>query len=272
MYKFMFVDDEEIVRRGFRKKIAWAEMGFEFLEPCKNGREAIQRIAQEHPDVVMTDICMPLVNGLEVAAYIADWFPEIIVVILSGHDEFEYARCALRNRVVEYLLKPITSRELGALVAKLKIRLDEAVCRRSEFEFAGPQHRFPAADKMPDPINTNESRNLASTKVAEAQEYIERNFARKKLSVGEVCQDLYISPSYLSRLLKCHLGKTFVDALTDIRVEKAKQLLASSDVNVYTVADAVGYSDPHYFSTIFKKMTGVPPSEYRGAIFESERA
>jgi two-component system response regulator YesN len=272
MYKFMFVDDEEIIRRGFRKKIAWAEIGFEFLEPCKNGREAIQRIAREHPDVVMTDICMPLVDGLEVAAYIADRFPETIVVILSGHDEFEYARSALRNRVVEYLLKPITSRELAALVAKLKTRLDEAVYRRSRLEFTGPQHRFPAADKMSDPINTNGSRSLATTKVAEAQEYIERNFARKKLSVDEICQDLYISPSYLSRLLKRHLGKTFVDALTDFRIEKAKQLLAGSDLNVYTVADAVGYSDPHYFSTIFKKMTGVPPSEYRGAVLESERA
>jgi two-component system response regulator YesN len=271
MYKFMFVDDEEIVRRGFRKKIAWAEIGFEFLEPCKNGREAIQRIAQECPDVVMTDICMPLVDGLEVAAYIADRFPEIIVVILSGHDEFEYARSALRSRVVEYLLKPITSRELAALVVKLKTRLDKTLCR-SKLELTGPQRRFPAADEMLDPINTNGSRSLATTKVAEAQEYIERNFAKKKLSVDEICQDLYISPSYLSRLLKRHLGKTFVDALTDLRIEKAKQLLAGSDLNVYTVADAVGYSDPHYFSTIFKKMTGVPPSEYRGLVLESERA
>lgn len=270
MYKFMFVDDEEIVRRGFRKKIAWAEIGFEFLEPCKNGREAIQRIAQEHPDVVMTDICMPLVNGLEVAAYIADRFPETIVVILSGHDEFEYARCALRSRVVEYLLKPITARELSALVAKVKIRLDEAVCRRSELEFARPKSRFPTSDKTSAPFNANGSKSLATSKVTEAQKYIERNFARKKLSVDEICQDLYISPSYLSRLLKRHLGKTFVDTLTDFRIEKAKQLLAGSDLNVYTVADAVGYSDPHYFSTIFKKMTGVPPSEYRGAR-QSER-
>src|SRR5512135_2227081 len=113
MYKFLAVDDEEIVCRGFRKKIAWEEAGFEYLEPCKNGREAMVRIALEHPDVVMTDICMPLVNGLELANYIADQFPEIIVFILSGYDEFEYARAALRSRVVEYLLKPITSQELS---------------------------------------------------------------------------------------------------------------------------------------------------------------
>jgi two-component system response regulator YesN len=271
MYKFLVADDEEIVRRGFRKKIAWAEAGFEFLEPCKNGDEAIQRIALEHPDVVMTDICMPLVDGLEVAAYIADRFPEIIVIVLSGYDEFEYARSALRSRVAEYLLKPITSRELSALITKLKTRLDETERHRSELEIAGAQARLPALDATSGLFNAKESRSFAITKVAEAQEYIERNFAKKKLSVDEICRDLFISPSYLSRLFKHHLGKTFVDALTDFRIEKAKHLLSGSDLKTYVVADAVGYGDPHYFSTLFKKVTGVTPSEYRDAILKSER-
>jgi two-component system response regulator YesN len=271
MYKFLFVDDEEIVRRGFREKIAWAEMGFEFLEPCKNGREALQRIKQEHPDVVMTDICMPLVDGLEVAAYIANRFPEIIVIVLSGHDEFKYAQSALRSRVVEYLLKPITSRELFALVAKLKTRLDEATGHRSKLEIASVQTRVLASDVSSGLFNVKGSRSPAMVKVAEAQDYIECNFAKKRLSVDQICQDLFISPSYLSRLLKQHLGKTFVNALTDFRIEKAKQLIAASDLNIYAVADAVGFSDPHYFSTIFKKVTGMTPSEYRGAIPKSER-
>ena len=271
MYKFLVVDDEEIVRRGFRTKIAWEEAGFEFLEPCKNGQEAIQRIALEHPDVVMTDICMPLVDGLEVAAHVADRFPEIIVIVLSGYDEFEYARSALRSRVAEYLLKPITSRELSALVVKLKTRLDETALRRSELN-ASLQIGLPASDEMSDLFNAKGSRSFALTKVAEAREYIERNYAKKKLSIDEISRDLFISPSYLSRLLKHHLGKTFVDALTDFRVEKAKQLISSSDLNIYAVANAVGYSDTHYFSTIFKKATGMTPSEYRGLILKPERA
>lgn len=272
MYKFLVVDDEEIVRRGFRTKIAWTEAGFEFLEPCKDGREAIRRIEQEHPDVVMTDICMPLVDGLEIAAYIADRFPEIIVIVLSGYDEFEYARAALRSRVADYLLKPITSRELSALVAKLKLSLDETACRRSELEVTYREARFPASDvASASPFGTKGSRNLALAKVAEAQEYIERHFAKKRLSVDDICRDLFISPSYLSRLLKQHLGKTFVDALTDCRVERAKQLLSNPDVKTSAVADEVGYSDPHYFSTIFKKVTGVTPSEYRGTTLKSEQ-
>jgi two-component system response regulator YesN len=271
MYRFLLVDDEEIVRRGLREKIAWAEAGFEFLEPCQNGREAIQRIAREHPDVVMTDICMPLVDGLELAAHIADRFPEIIVIILSGYDEFEYARSALRSRVAEYLLKPITSREFSALIAKLKTRLDETSSRRAGWQIAGAQSKFPTSDGTSDLFGTKGLPSFALAKVTETQEYIERNFAKKKLSLDEICRDLFISPSYLSRLLKHHLGKTFVNILTDFRVEKAKQLISDSDMNIYAVADAVGFSDPHYFSTVFKKVTGVTPSEYRGATLKSER-
>ena len=271
MYKFLFVDDEEIVRRGLREKIAWAEAGFDFLEPCQNGREAIQRIARQQPDVVMTDIYMPLVDGLELAAYIADRFPEIIVIILSGYDEFEYARSALRSRVADYLLKPITSREFSVLIAKLKTRLDETSSRRVGWQIAGARSKFPTSDEMSDLSSAKGLPNFALAKVTETQEYIERNFAQKKLSVGEICRDLFISPSYLSRLLKQHLGKTFVETLTDFRVEKAKQLISNSDMNIYAVADAVGFSDPHYFSTVFKKVAGATPSEYRDTALKSER-
>ncbi len=270
MYKFLVVDDEEIVRRGFRNKIEWAEAGFEFLPPCKNGREAIKRITQDHPDVVMTDICMPLVDGLEVAAYIANRFPEIIVIILSGYDEFEYARSALRNNVVEYLLKPITSSELTELVAKLKTRLDETARHRDNLNSTNLQTRFLGTDKTTGFPNAKGSRSLAMVKMAEVQEYIEKNFAQKKLSLDDVSRDLFISPSYLTRLLKHHSGKTFVDSLTEFRIGKAKLLLKNSDLKSCAIAEIVGYSDPHYFSTIFKKVTGKTPSEYRSEILEPE--
>lgn len=259
MYKFLVVDDEEIVRRGFRKKIPWEEMGFEYLEPCQNGREAIDRINKDHPDVIMTDICMPLVDGLEIANYVADNYPEIMVFILSGYEEFEYARSALRSRVVEYLLKPITSQELSGLVSKLKIRLDQNDQKINGIRTSNK--------KIGANLNNNQvhkhQMSLASVKVLEAQEYIKDHYSQKELSMDDVCRELYISPSYLSRLLKQHLGKTFVDALTEYRINKAKDLLFNSNLKTYAIADAVGISDPHYFSTIFKKVTGMPPSVYR---------
>jgi two-component system, response regulator YesN len=125
MYRFLMVDDEEIVRRGFRRKIDWGSLGFEFLEPCENGQEAIEAIERLRPDVVMTDITMPRVDGLTVAAYAAQHHPHIVVIILSGYDEFEYAQKAIRAKAFDYVLKPVTSRELTALLSKLKTRLDD---------------------------------------------------------------------------------------------------------------------------------------------------
>ncbi|HVP19761.1 MAG TPA: helix-turn-helix domain-containing protein [Spirochaetia bacterium] len=132
MYKFLMVDDEEIVRRGFRRKIDWTTLGFEFLQPCENGEQAIEAIETLHPDVVMTDIYMPRVDGLAVAAYAAEHHPEIVIVILSGYDEFEYAQKAIRSSVFEYLLKPVTSRDLAALLVRLTARLDADRISRQE--------------------------------------------------------------------------------------------------------------------------------------------
>ncbi len=265
MYKFLVVDDEEIVCRGFRKKISWEEVGFEYLEPCRNGREAMVRIALEHPDVVMTDICMPLVDGLQLATYIADQFPEIIVFILSGYDEFEYAQSALRSRVVDYLLKPITSQELSEVVSKLRHRLDQNAQQLMAIKTGKAETILPALAGS----NTKGSSSQALAKVVEAQEYMKRNYAQKDLSFNDICRDLYVSQSYLSRNFKHFLGKTFVDTLTELRIEKAKQLLAKSDLRTYEVADAIGIGDPHYFSTKFKKITGMTPSDYRVDILKS---
>jgi two-component system response regulator YesN len=124
MYSFLMVDDEEIILRGFREKINWEAEGFRFLSPCQNGAQAIEAIEKHRPDVVMTDICMPLADGLQVAAYVADRYPETLVVVLSGYDEFEYAQRAMRNRVFDYVLKPITANQLRELIRRIHGKLE----------------------------------------------------------------------------------------------------------------------------------------------------
>lgn len=263
MYKFLVIDDEEIVRRGFKNKIDWADAGFEFLPPCKNGREAISRIPIDHPDVVMTDICMPLVDGLEVASFLSKEYPEIAVIILSGYGEFEYARAALRFKVLEYLLKPITSSELLAVITKIKTRLDEKQKFKVNLDYRGRERLLENNPEKESISGSSITRNMGKVKLAEIQDYIQRNYGQKKLNLHEIARDLFISPSYLSRILKQYSGKSFVDALTEYRIEMAKQMLANPEIKTCVVADRVGYSDSHYFSTIFKKNTGKTPTEYR---------
>jgi two-component system response regulator YesN len=140
------VDDEEIIRRGFRSKIDWNALGFEFLEPCENGEQALKAIDSLSPDVVMTDISMPRLDGLAVAAHAADHHPDVVVVILSGYDEFEYAQKAIRSNVYEYVLKPVTSRDLTGLLGRLKEKLDAD--RRSRQEARALEERASIASSL----------------------------------------------------------------------------------------------------------------------------
>jgi len=118
------VDDEETVRRGFETRIDWEGAGFEFLPPCENGRDAIEAMDRLKPDVVLTDICMPFEDGISVAAHAAAEHPETVVVVLSGFDEFRYAQEAIRHKVFDYILKPVTARDLSALLLRVKAKLD----------------------------------------------------------------------------------------------------------------------------------------------------
>ncbi|HHV98398.1 MAG TPA: response regulator [Clostridiaceae bacterium] len=124
MYKILIVDDEPVVRNGIKNTIDWNKAGFEFVGDCENGREAIEAVDALQPDVVLTDIYMPFVDGLELARYISEKFPHIKVIILTGYDDFEYAQQAVKLKVYDFLLKPITANELRKILEKVKNDLD----------------------------------------------------------------------------------------------------------------------------------------------------
>lgn len=125
MYRLMLVEDEKLVRDSIIENTSWAKLGFEVVGACSDGREAIEKLNQIVPDVVITDICMPFVDGIELASYIKTYFPDVVVVILTGYGEFEYAQSALKLRVFDFVLKPILPKEFDALLEKVRGELDE---------------------------------------------------------------------------------------------------------------------------------------------------
>ena len=134
MYKVLIVDDEEIIRCGLAERVDWAAVGFRLVGACADGREAMEVAGREEPDVVLTDICMPAADGLELALWAQEHLPHSIVVILSGYDEFEYAREAIRRNVAEYLLKPVSAKDIRSLFLRLKDRLDSGRAERNRNE------------------------------------------------------------------------------------------------------------------------------------------
>ena len=125
MYKIIIADDEDNVREGIRDSLKWSELGFELVGDFANGREVLQSFEQLQPDVVLTDINMPLMDGLDVTRYLYEHYPQTKIIILTGYDEFEYAQQALKLKVHDYILKPNTSDELSQILAKVKADLDD---------------------------------------------------------------------------------------------------------------------------------------------------
>ena len=134
MYKLILVDDEEDVREGLLDEIAWKEHGFDVVDKAENGREATELIERYHPDVVVTDIHMPFMNGLELAEWIRNHYPHTKIIILTGFDEFEYAQKAIKMQIDEYVLKPFSSKELVDVLLKVKDKLDDELAEQDNLD------------------------------------------------------------------------------------------------------------------------------------------
>ena len=128
MYKLLIVDDEEEVRHGIVKKIDWNRFDFEVIGEAENGREALDIIEENVPDLIITDINMPLMNGIELAAEVKAHYPTVKMVILTGFDDFKFAQAAIKYDVSDYILKPVLPEDLNELLGRLKTQMD------SEFE------------------------------------------------------------------------------------------------------------------------------------------
>ena len=125
LYRALFVDDEGLIREEVSKNVPWMSLGYELIGSCQNGKEALE-IIESHPvDLVLTDICMPYMDGMDLSKVLHDKYPKTKIIILSGYDEFEYAKRALQYNVEEYILKPVTALELGEALKKLKGTLDK---------------------------------------------------------------------------------------------------------------------------------------------------
>ncbi len=124
-YSVLVVDDEEEQRHAMMEKIDWEAAGFFLIGEAENGVEALEQVERLKPDLILTDIKMPLMTGLELAARVRQIRPMTQVMILSGYDSFEYAQAAIQHNIIRYLLKPISSTELSAELYNIRARMDE---------------------------------------------------------------------------------------------------------------------------------------------------
>lgn len=247
-YSVLLVDDETFTRTLIGDYISKMP-GVRLAASLSNGFGAKRYLMEHSVDIVITDIRMPLMDGLELAAFIKENFPRCIVIIISAYGEFAYAQKAIRFGVTDYLLKPVKLEQIEEII-KNNINKLEAGARAEKKTFV------PSREKQENEENQVREIELA---LRYMEEHLERDLSR-----NEVAERVYLSPSYFSRLFKSETGMGFGECLLQMRMNRAKELLAQNK-KVREVAAAVGFKDTKYFSVIFEKHTGYLPSEYRRA-------
>ena len=258
MYRLLIVEDEEIIRRGLKSNIPWAEMDFEVVGEAENGRIALDIIPALQPDVVLTDIRMPVVDGVELMSVLKDRNPDIKIVILSGYSDFEYARKGIEFGAYSYILKPTRKSSIKEVFTRLKSEIDNISRKNAEFEdlIKKVQSTVPSIEAE------HGKKPIMAPAVNRIVKFLKENYNRK-ISLNEVAEYAFMSPSHFCTFFKQETGCTFIDFLSVIRIDKAKELMQNPELKVYEIANLVGYDDWNYFSKIFRKITGVNPTQYK---------
>ncbi len=360
MIKVLIVDDEKNTRDSLRQYVPWSAIGVETVETAKNGLDAFERVQRSMPDLLLTDIRMPKMNGIELAVKVRALSPDCQIIFLSGYADKEYLKEAIHLKAISYIEKPIDVKEIEAVLMKAIAECGDrqAVCiaaarqfyrdferqsghawnvdadiyaRFRRYLFAedrkqaialvreladaagatqeaetrrvkavffqllqiineiardqgipsgqenGEPHlawqRVEAAETLTelshhvlDDINllfrVMEEKDSVGRKMYEITRYIRERFADPALSTQSIADYANFSHTYLCAFFKKNGGKTVNAYITEVRMDKAKELLKEGRLKQYEIADRLGYKDANYFTTLFKKHTGYTPTQY----------
>lgn len=245
MLKVLIVEDEELIRRGIVLGTDWAALNCVVVAQASNGYEGLIAAEKYKPSLIITDLKMPKMGGLEMVEELRKAGNNAFVIILTAHDSFNYAQKALRLGAVDFLLKPYHDGELEKTINQLHKRLEEG------------QN---TGDIIPVP---QKEKGDKSKYLYQAMDYISENYGDFDISVGSIAQHTGISEGHLSHIFKKEAACTPLAYLSRYRIQKAMELLKDIHMKVYEVAELVGYKDVTYFSTKFKQIVGMSPSEYQ---------
>lgn len=263
MYQLLIADDEVIERNALYGTLQKNLGNICEIHQAKNGREAFAVYQEKHIQIAVLDIEMPGLDGIKVAEKIREQDPDCCIIFLTAFDEFDYARKAITVRALNYLLKPLREEELLAA-------LDEAICI-TKLQKRNEEPEVPALSESPHIIPeafVHAGRDRLK-KVAEVIETYIQNHYMQDISMQEVARMMNYSEAYFCKLFKQCFSCNFTSYLVRIRMTAAKKLLTQSMENIKDISEAVGYSDANYFAKVFKRNTGLTPTEYRGELFQS---
>ena len=260
MYRTLIAEDEPLMRQYLHDQLQLIHPDFCVAGAARNGLEAREMLNREPFDLLITDIRMPGMSGLELVQWARSQenCGELAVILLSGYDEFEYARTGLRLGVAEYLLKPLNDHELRESLERIRIQL-----RKAQTTIRIPSEWTPENIKafVSECVSVpgNDENNL----VRRATDYIIQHYS-ETITQSDVADHLGITPAYLSNVFHENTGESYMRFLTRLRMSQAALLLHADDrLTIQQVAEMTGYLSDKHFISVFKKFFGMTPNEYR---------
>jgi two-component system, response regulator YesN len=253
LFKVIIVEDEDIIRKGLMFTMDWTKYGYVVAAEAVNGKDGLDKIREIHPDVVITDVKMPFIDGIQLLEESINEF-HYEAIIISGYSEFEYAKKAIRLGVSDYLLKPIDMDSLGETLQKISLKIK----KKEKFEKYIVKKETNQLDTLLDPSILS---GYKTRYVKNMLDYI-KNHYKEKISITDLSAKLNLSSTYLNMKFKEETSYTFNDFLNRYRILRSVELLKQGDMKVYEVAESVGFQDYKYFISVFKKYTGCAPIKF----------
>jgi len=244
-YSAIVAEDEELLLNNLIQKVQNLDVGFEVVGQAQTGVQAYELVKKLTPDLVITDIRMPVMDGITLLTKVRENYPLTDFIIISGYSDFEYAKSAIQLQVTDYLLKPVDPEELKAALLKLKTKYE---LQQNSFK---------------DIFNPAVTRNSPSHIASILKDYIVQNY-NLEINLNLIANNMNYSSGYLTKIFHAQYKCTPTKYIISIRMQRAMHLLMHNpELTIRQVGEMVGYQDQGYFSRIFKKHTGMSPFEYR---------
>ena len=243
MYRLIMVDDEKFIRESIIS-FEWESIDVQPMGCFESGEKALSYIQENPVDIVLTDICMPGMTGVSLVARMKEINPDIAVICISGYSDYEYLRACLQVGANDYLLKPIDKDDLFETVRNL---VSGKGCLKEEANLD---------------VDAEDEKKIQHHYISIVLKYINENYSQA-VSLEKAAEVVGLNPVYLSYLFKKIKKVNFSEYLNEVRLKKAEELLADSTLKIGEISEGVGYKDARYFSSLFKKRTGMSPNEYR---------
>lgn len=255
MIKVVVIDDETLVRKGIVMETDWASLGCTVIAEASNGEEGLEAIKKYEPDLIVCDIKMPKMDGLTMLKKMRAEENDTPIIFLTAYSDFSYAKEAIKLSATDYLLKPFEDGELEETVRRITGKITKQRINTRETK---------EGDVLSEELITKKGDK--SKYVMEALNYISEHFGDEELGIKEVAESIGISEGHLSHVFKSETDYTVNTFITRYRIRAAMRLLQDCRLKVYEVAEKVGYKDITYFSSVFKKITGLSPSDFQNKI------